>query len=314
MWMSLISLFVGCIFTRYYYKRSLVKSLTPFVQFSSTPFRGIDPKVRNDLNIIYQGHSVKNLYEIQFLIANTGDKAIRDIIEPLTLSLPKECELLDATLLHIHPSGRKVELTYSPKNEYIEFNIQLLNSGDFFIVKFLLNGNPNISDFKFKISVDELPPILKIEQLPFDALVSKSDKKISFLSKITRHLVEFIFGIIILTIGLSVFLLIYREIKVMSVNNLSEILYHLYSVDIIFYAAIISFIPALMISIIGVMACLAALFDGSFPPRKNKFIVPEDKRLISLGWLPPHRSYLDIAKGERCTEVVSTSSDQKQRH
>jgi len=72
---SIGSLVIGIIatvlVTKYYFRRSLEKSLTPYIQFSSSPLKDIDPAVRKALEVKYQDHAIDNLYEIQFLIANT---------------------------------------------------------------------------------------------------------------------------------------------------------------------------------------------------------------------------------------------------
>lgn len=73
---SLGSLIVGVVATiwvsRYYYKRSTNKALTPYLQFFSSLFDGVDPSVRESLKIAYKGTAVTELLEAQFLIANSG--------------------------------------------------------------------------------------------------------------------------------------------------------------------------------------------------------------------------------------------------
>jgi hypothetical protein len=59
---SLISLIVAIavtvIVTRYYFHRSINKSLTPYLDFSSQLLSDIDPKVKKDLSIKFQGLEV----------------------------------------------------------------------------------------------------------------------------------------------------------------------------------------------------------------------------------------------------------------
>ena len=83
---SIGSLIVGVVASRYYFKRTVDKSLTPYIHFSSSLFDGVDPSVRESLKIAYKGTPVNELLEIQFLIANTGERSIRDVIHPLTPS------------------------------------------------------------------------------------------------------------------------------------------------------------------------------------------------------------------------------------
>ncbi len=136
--LSLGSLIVGIVasvwVSAYYFRRSMRKSLTPYIQFYSSPFKGIDPDVKKALQITYQGTPVDDLFEIQFLVANTGDKAIRDVIEPLSFSVPESCELLDASLLHLDPAELKVNLAISEDRRSFKMNFPLLNSGSFFVL------------------------------------------------------------------------------------------------------------------------------------------------------------------------------------
>jgi hypothetical protein len=121
------SLLVGIVATvlvsRYYFRRSFDKSLTVFLHFATSLFRGIAPEVRQALRIEYRGVPVDELFEIQFLIANTGERAIRDVIEPLSLDLPQNCSLLDAALLHVAPPERQVTLTKSEHQVRFEFPV-----------------------------------------------------------------------------------------------------------------------------------------------------------------------------------------------
>lgn len=291
MWMSIASLVLGIVATivvsHYYFRRSLGKSLTPFLQFASSPFGRIDPQVRNDLKVHYQGRPVENLYEIQFLIANTGDNAIRDIIEPLALPVPEDCELLDASVLHVSPSERKIDLSIPAGKKKIVFDIPLLNSGEFFIVKILLNGKPKKSDFAFRISAEELPPVLAPEPLPFDAVGTTTKQKFSYGSLIA--------GVVLLLTGVSVAVLIFNEWKKLPSPNFSEPIAYLGKLDVSAYAAIVSCLPVAIFVVLGVMACLASLSDGNFPSRRPRFVVPADKNLLRWrGSLPPPRLIAEI--------------------
>ena len=175
---ALGSIIVGVIATiwvsNHYFRRSKRKSLTPYIQFSTSVFKGVDQSVRDSLKIEYKEVKINDLFEIQFLIANTGEKAIRDIIQPLTLHVPEGSQILDASILHIHPKGREVSIFVEGSDTIFEF--PLLNSDDFFIAKILLEGEPKDKDFSFSISVDDLPPTLKPRFLPPD-LVDTGEKR-----------------------------------------------------------------------------------------------------------------------------------------
>ena len=139
--LSVISILIGAgattLAARYYYRRSVEKELTPFLQFQSNVLDHIDDEVKSDLNIEYKGVGVERLQQIQFLIANTGERAIKDLIEPLSLHINGEIEVMDANLLYIHPDGRKVHLTLDKPNNKIAFDFPLLNKMIFLLPSFL---------------------------------------------------------------------------------------------------------------------------------------------------------------------------------
>lgn len=176
---SFVSLLVGIIVTilvsNHYFRRSTRKSLTPFIQFSSSVFQGIDSAVKDSLNIEYNQVKINDLFEIQFLIANTGERAIRDIITPLALHVPKASRILDASILYIQPKGREVFISVEGSDVVFEF--PLLNPEDFFIAKILLEGEPKDKDFSFSISVDDLPPTIYPRLLPPELIDTGKKRK-----------------------------------------------------------------------------------------------------------------------------------------
>lgn len=173
--------------SRYFYKKSLKsKTLSCFVQYVSEILTDIDPDVKNNLEVDFKGQKVESLYQVQFVIANTGDIPIRDIINPLNLKIPNEGIILDANLLHIDPKGREINLDIADSNDSISFDFPLLNSGEYFISKLLIKGEPPRHEIKegeenrrlidygsydlfdFTITADELPPEIASQHLPPD--------------------------------------------------------------------------------------------------------------------------------------------------
>lgn len=173
--------------SRYFYKKSIKsKNLACFVQYVSEILTDIDPDVKNNLEVDFKGQKVESLYQVQFVIANTGDIPIRDIITPLTLDIPNDGIILDANLLHIDPKGREVKIDISKADKCIAYDFPLLNSGEYFISKLLIKGEPPRHEikegednlmlidydsydlFQFKITADELPPEIISQNLPRD--------------------------------------------------------------------------------------------------------------------------------------------------
>ena len=186
---------ISFLVSRFYYKKSIkTKTLSCYVQYVSEILTDIDPEVKQKLEIDYDGQKVESLYQAQFIIANTGDFPIRDVIRPLTLQIPNQAEVLDANIIHIEPTGREINIQTIKSTDVnlVEFIFPLLNSGDYFVVKLLVKGNAprpetkkkdveneNLDSinffefrrynlFKFKITVDDLPPEIISERLPND--------------------------------------------------------------------------------------------------------------------------------------------------
>lgn len=76
--------------SRYYFNRATDKSLTPFIDYSAYFLKDIDAEVKKDLSIKYQGVEVDELTQMQFLIANNGERPIRDLISLLSYIYRKE--------------------------------------------------------------------------------------------------------------------------------------------------------------------------------------------------------------------------------
>lgn len=186
---GILTIFVGWLF----YKKSNKKiSIIPYLDFFSKLFDNVEPEIKKDLKILYKESEIEHLYSVQFTIENNGNKPIRDLIEPLTLSIPKEFEIMDGSISEINPVGRKVELKQNLIENKIIIDFPLLNPKEFFVFKILFKGEITeflknkrkqkypISDnvdyesgynekdiieyFELKITVDDLPPILKIKK------------------------------------------------------------------------------------------------------------------------------------------------------
>lgn len=181
---AIVSYFVS----KHFFKKGVKKkSLTPYIQFSSKLFSDLDHELREDLIVNYKNLNVENLAQAQFIVANSGDIAIRDIIKPLRLTLPLENKIFNISIIHIEPEGREIKYNVieTEKSNIIEFNIPLLNAGEYFVFKILTqdvlpkeeNDDDNDEDiddldaetktYKFTITADDLPPKLTIRELPY---------------------------------------------------------------------------------------------------------------------------------------------------
>lgn len=164
-----IGVLVTILVSRYYFQRTITKSLTPYIHNSSQVLSWIDPIVRGELKVSFREEEVKDLTLMEFIIANDGERSIRDCIEPLSVLLPKEAKLLDASILHKYPSELNVRIISEEQKDgstKIQFPFPLLNRGDFFLTKLLVKGNLEAGDLVFHILVDDLPPTLKAKSIP----------------------------------------------------------------------------------------------------------------------------------------------------
>ena len=168
----LITIIFTYYLSRHYFSRTIGRSLTPFVHIHSESLAGIDPEVREDIKIYYKTEEVSDLTRYQIIIANTGDRSIRDFIKPLTIIFPAKTKILDASILHKFPKELEIDYkVFTDKRDIdkCEFNIPLLNKNDFFLVNFLLKGQFEPHDPEFRVTVDDVPPRLSSEWLPSDA-------------------------------------------------------------------------------------------------------------------------------------------------
>jgi len=278
--LALTSLIVGVLATvwvsRYYFKRTTDKSLTPYLQHISSLFDGVDDSVRESLKIAYKGTAITELLEVQFLIANTGERPIRDFIAPLTLSIPQNCSLLDASILHVSPEGREVLINQTPHT--VAFNFPLLNSGEFFITKLLLQGVAKTKDLKFTITVDDLPPVLTAVRMPPDLIAGERKRKFEW------ELLAI--GSVLTAMGAAISTLVFLQWEVILQSwNQGLIASFPRNWTTLLSSAVVIF-PALLLLVGGTMLCVGAFTNFSLL-RQRRFIVPSEFHRTRFLSIPP---------------------------
>lgn len=155
--------------THYYFRRTTKKSLGIYKLLISHTFTGIEQELREQLRFTYQNKEIEDLLQIEFIVANDGEKAISNVIEPLRFTLPEGVQLLNASVLHRHPNSldASIELDAGEENsDTISFRFPLLNKGDFFVVKLLLNGQLESDNLEFSLLADDLPRSLRMRWIP----------------------------------------------------------------------------------------------------------------------------------------------------
>lgn len=172
LFIPLISLLVGVIATvlasQYYFRKSIKKSLTLYLQFKTELFTDLEFDLKKHLHIRYKKSRVENLTQIQYIVKNTGCNIINNITNPLVISMTGENIFLNQSILDINPKGKEIKLLVSEDKKKIQLFFPFLNDRDFFTVKLLVNGIVEDNDIKASISADGLPPIVKIKDINKD--------------------------------------------------------------------------------------------------------------------------------------------------
>jgi hypothetical protein len=297
---ALIGVIVGVVasvlVSRYYYIRSTKRSMSIYRLLDSSVFSGIAPDVRRDLHFSFADKDVEELRHMIFLVANTGDRAISNFIEPLTLLIPAHAEVLDAVIVHRESPSLTAKVLVGPRNPsgtQIALDFALLNKAEFFVVKLLLSGGSTLDSLTFKLLVDDLPRTLKVQPLPMEALGEKGYKLEWSLALV---------GAIVLVfpawIGFSMFLLHESRGDLFTFPCSSgEACVQL---GLLVLPGFLLFALTIML---GVLIILAAFFGGSFPPTRGPhFPLPPELAGSVLLHRPVPRIYDDVGT-DYLTEV-----------
>tara|TARA_B110000971_G_scaffold159326_1_gene162811 strand:+ start:693 stop:1640 length:948 start_codon:yes stop_codon:yes gene_type:complete len=260
--------------SRYYYRRSVDKELTPFIQMQSNVLSRIDSEVKSDLHIKYKEIKVESLQQVQFLIANTGERAIRDIIKPLNLHLPNDVEVMDASILYVSPTDREVSLEVSEKKNSINFNFSLLNKDEYFIFKLLLNGAPKKTDLKFTITAAYLPPTLVTKRFTIDQIEQEGKNEKAN---------PFVVGVFIAGLSVSVFVVAlclgilahYIDTEAFPIIQ-SEAWKWANSIPFVLIASFVGYVLSGMLHLVGAMIIIVSIFGSFELPKNKKFKLPKE--------------------------------------
>lgn len=293
---------------RYYFQRTIDKRLTPYIHTFSHVLAGIDQSVRQDLKILFRGEEVEDLTEIQFIIANDGQRAIRDCIKPLSLSLPKTSKLLDAVILHRRPSELDVRVTTSETSDHsplVQLSFPLLNHGDYFLLKLLVKGDVNLSVLEFTILVDDLPPTIKPISIPLRTTESSPTRIVEW-SAIGAGL---FFVLLALGTGYGMFLLWEAKPSLFPYPWASFSPSWAGVIGLVVWA-----IGSILYLILGLLFCFGIGFDETFKKRRC-FPLPEKYRVQDRMMFPPDfesrrltASEIDKSKSDQSSATPTSST------
>lgn len=288
---------IGAVITvlasRYYFQRSISKRLGLYGLLNSFVFDGIAQDVRRQLQFRFQGREVNELQQVIFLVANDGERAIRDVIEPITLTIPPEVEVLDASIVHRQPEGLKANIIVSPHaptGTSLALEFPLLNKGEFFVIKLLLSGRLKLSNFT--VLCDDLPRSIEVEPLPLNLL---RETQFGF------EWIPAVFGLAALLIPAwacySAYLL--HELRPSLFHPFTPrpgaLEVHLEPLLFLVFGAII----VLLFLVIGFGLLGTAIFGGEFPPsRCRRFRLPEELQGMVFPYrvLPAYSDFGEITE------------------
>ena len=288
----LISVLSTFFVAKYYFRKSVRETkLTPYFFFAEEVYLLGEEEINSELKILYQNQVLSNLYQLQFIIANTGDIPIENCISPLLFSIPDYANLIDYKLTHINPQGRKINIA-SLNNNNIAFQFELLNPGEYFIFNLLLNereeekqNDENIfslinegdyekllREFNFGITSRNLPPRLHCRSLP-DYYVTEKNGVIH--EKVELRLKELRVGSLINIVMVALF-----AFALIKLGNI-ETTYSIFNIKVFFenldfwrMIILVSWVFVAIGTVIHGVLILLVTLASLFPSDKKKFKLP----------------------------------------
>lgn len=120
------------------------KSLAYEVISKENIVRVSDHSVGSELQILYQGKPVRDLYLVTVKFINSGNTEIRpqDYVRKVSLHFGEKSEILGNKILEQEPSNLDVKVNHDKNQESLLIDPVLLNKRDYFIIQAL------VTDFK----------------------------------------------------------------------------------------------------------------------------------------------------------------------
>jgi hypothetical protein len=272
----IVSAVVTVLASRYYFQRSTNKSLGVYELLNSLVFSGIAPDVRKQLKFLFKDKEVNDLQQLVLLVANDGERAIRDVIEPLELAIPPQVQLLDASIVHMHPKNLKLNATrehYTDKSTNLKIDFPLLNKREFFIVKLLLSGHVDAQKLVFRLLADDLPRTIQIKRL-----LPSDYRETSYKFKWNRAAVSLAVLIILAWVLYSATLLQHAYPMLFPYPWTSFVV----SAKSLFLV-ITGVAVVLLFAALGFMALGATVFGEFPPPKRPRFPLPKELAVFPYG-------------------------------
>jgi hypothetical protein len=218
-------------------------------------------------------------------VANDGERAISNVIEPLRLGFPVGHRVLDASILHKNPDSLQVAVGVERGGDHSEALVSrfpLLNKGEYFVVKLLLSGFVPSKELSFSLLADDLPRTLRPSWLPVDSMREPSSR-----IEWTPIVIGSVFVLIAAALGHAVYML--RQVR-------PELLPFPWA-GFRPGAETISVMVALVIAVLLVVIGIAVIFAGfgSLMPNRAKFPLPKElRRGRGFFMVGPHEDLIDL--------------------
>ena len=266
---------VTVIVARYYFRRTTQKRLTLYRVLNTRIFAGIDEEVRKQLRFTFREEEVSELQQIEFLVANDGEQAVSNLIDPLCLDLPTGIKVLDASILHRSPKNLQCSVRTTTQEDgimRIVLDFPLLNKGEYFLVKLLISGTVPTDELSFTILADDLPRTLKFRWLSYDALQER---------KVRVEWPALVIGILLLgstcAMGFALYSLVRHQ------PDLFPYPWSTFKFSVtLFLVMLPSCVGLLLLGIFGIFLTIGMAFEGLFPGRGPRFPLPEEFRRRSF--------------------------------
>lgn len=267
--------------SRYFYKKSIETKISIYYIRYSKVFSGISNDILDKLNVNFEGRNIESLQEIIFVVVNDGENSITNIIRPLTLFIEKKYEIIDVSTINKIDKNFILEtkIEKSEIGEEIHFDFPIMNKGDYFVIKMLVDGYVDKKDFVFKIHAENIPREINI--LPYRNGFNFETPQENSKNARSAFGVSFLFFCLSIWFGI-IEMNIYEKIGIFIPHNFSTIPIFIYNIMILLPN--LFFFVSFIFIFIGFV--LAGFFGGTFPPRKRPpFRLPKDLAAYSDGFL-----------------------------
>ena len=142
---TIIGIIAGLIITivishyYYYYRLGARHRLAVYILQAFQAMSDMDPDIKKDFTVEFNGTPIRNLTVLELLMANEGTHPIRDYIEPLSIRMPESVNLLNVTVPYVYPEGRYVDAVVKSEHSF-EYQFSILNPREYFLTKIVADG------------------------------------------------------------------------------------------------------------------------------------------------------------------------------